>query len=77
MSGEVKITVKLLIGGFARLLPTVLSGDLLYLYYNQAWYDPIILIEYTEVAVLWLCVVTGIVWAARYLHKNVGRRYAV
>ena len=65
--------LKLLIGGFTRLLITVLSGDILYLYYSKAWYDPIILIEYTEVALLWLCAVSGIVWTVYYLNKHIGK----
>ena len=65
--------LKLLTGGFARLLITALSGDILYLYYSKAWYDPIILIEYTEVVLLWMCVVIGIVWTAYYLNKHVGK----
>lgn len=39
----------------------VLSADILYLYYSGAWYDPIILIEISEVALLYLFSIVGTV----------------
>jgi hypothetical protein len=38
-----------------------LSADLLYLYFYGSWYDPIQLIEYSEVALLFILVILGIV----------------
>ena len=43
------------------ILFIVLAGDLLYLYYIGSWYDPIKVIEYTEVIFLYLFIVLGIV----------------
>ena len=39
---------------------TALSGDLLYLYYDKAWYDPNRFIEVAELVMLYLFVVLGI-----------------
>lgn len=38
----------------------VLAGDLLYLYYTGAWYDPSKIIEITEVVFLYILIVLGI-----------------
>jgi len=39
----------------------VLSADILYLYYSGAWYDPNILIEISEVVLLYLFTIVGTV----------------
>ena len=39
----------------------VLSADILYLYYSGAWYDPYILIEISEVVLLYLFTIVGTV----------------
>lgn len=43
------------------LLLMVLSGDLLYLYYKGAWYDPFYWIEISEVVLLYLILAFGLV----------------
>lgn len=40
---------------------SVLAANLLYLYYAGAWYDPIVWIEKTEVVLLYIIFVMGIV----------------
>ena len=42
------------------LLLVCLSGDLLYLYWAGAWYDPILWIEITEIIMLWLVTIIGL-----------------
>jgi len=42
------------------LFLSVLAGDLLYLYFIDSWYDPIKLIKYSEVVLLFVFVVLGI-----------------
>lgn len=39
----------------------VLAGDLLYLYYAGAWYDPVRWVEVSEVVLLYLLVVFALV----------------
>ena len=39
----------------------ILSADVLYLYYSGAWYDPYILIEISEVVLLYLFSIIGTV----------------
>jgi hypothetical protein len=43
------------------LFLSVLSGDLLYLYFAGGWYDPSKLIEYSEVVLLFILAVVGII----------------
>ena len=45
------------------LFLSVLAGDLLYLHYAGAWYDPIRWIEILEVILLYILFVWGIVLA--------------
>ena len=45
------------------LFLSVLAGDLLYLYYAGIWYDPVRWILLTEVILLYIFFVWGIVWA--------------
>lgn len=42
------------------LLLIVTSGDLLYLYYKGCWYDPIDIIEHSEVAIFWVILITSV-----------------
>lgn len=65
--------LSLWLGGVSRLMLTVLAGDLLYLYYIGSWYDPIKLIEISEVVLLYICVIGGIVWTIKYL-KNPSKK---
>lgn len=54
----------------------VLSGDLLYLYYAHSWNDPIKLIEYSEVVILWVFVIGGIsnvIWQVKKFNNDGGR----
>jgi len=44
------------------LFLSVTCGDLLYLYFIGSWYDPIKLIEYTEVIFLFLGGLFGLYW---------------
>ena len=44
------------------LFLSVMCGDLLYLYFAGSWYDPIKLIEYTEVILLFLIGLFGLYW---------------
>ncbi len=53
-----------------RLLLPALAIDLLYLYYTKAWYDPIIFIEYSEVVILYIIVILGIIWTIKYCLGN-------
>jgi len=39
-----------------------LSADLLYLYFIGTWYDPILIIEYTEVAALIVIMLSSLVY---------------
>ena len=38
----------------------VLAGDLLYLYFAGAWYDPSAIIEISELATLYLVIILGV-----------------
>jgi len=46
---------------FFPLITSVLSGDLLYLYFKGCWYDPTKWIEITEVVALFIICILGIV----------------
>jgi len=48
-------------GMILRLMLTVLSADLLYLYYGGHWYDPNPVIEMTEVVLFYCFAVGGII----------------
>ena len=55
------------------LLVSCLASDLLYLYYEHAWNDPISYVEHLEVVLLWLLVAAGIAgtwWQIRHLTSN-------
>jgi hypothetical protein len=56
-------------GMFLGLFFSVLSADLLYLYYNGCWYDPYKFIENTEVVMLYVFVLTGIFYTTLYTIK--------
>ena len=43
------------------------ASNLLYLYYNGAWYDPCQAIEIAEVVVLYALTVGGLINAARHI----------
>lgn len=55
--------IKHLLGLSTGMLLSVLAGDLLYLYYAGAWYDPMYWIEASEVVMLYIIFVLGIVQA--------------
>lgn len=56
-----KMIKRLAINLLEDMLLIVLAGDLLYLYYAGAWYDPVRWIELTEVVLLYLIVAFGLV----------------
>ena len=45
---------------FISMLLFVTCGDLLYLYFMGSWYDPIELIEYTEVVLMFVFALLGL-----------------
>ena len=49
-----------LLNSFTGAIITVLSGDILYLYYAGAWVEPIRFIEISELVMLYSFVVLGI-----------------
>jgi len=52
-------------GMFTGVLLSVLAGDLLYLYYAGAWIEPIVLIEVTEIIVLYILFFWGLYYTIR------------
>lgn len=54
--------LRLALGLITGISLSVLAGDLLYLYYMGAWYDPIHWIEVSEVVMLCILFVWGIAW---------------
>jgi hypothetical protein len=58
---------RLFSGTFLRLALTVLSGDLLYLYYAGGWRDPVKYIEIIELIALYLLAACGIIWLITWL----------
>ncbi len=59
MSSQLIPATKMLIRFLRYILITTLSGDLLYLYYNGGWVEPIKWIEVSEVIILWALVFAG------------------
>lgn len=53
--------LKILFDAMIALFLVVLAVDLLYLYFNGAWWDSIKAIEYTEVFILVIIVIIGII----------------
>ena len=49
--------LKLYFKGLAKLIPVILAGDLIYLYFAGGWYDPYPFIEITELSVLSLVII--------------------
>jgi len=69
LRGIIRATVELL----TAMLLVVLAGDLLYLYYIGAWYDPNKIIEISEVVLLYALIVLGVgyfIWRIRYARKR-------
>ena len=62
---EMKIWITYLL-----LINAVLAGDLLYLYYCGAWYDPIWFIEITEVFMLYILGLGSLVTAIYYWKRG-------
>jgi TRAP-type C4-dicarboxylate transport system permease small subunit len=58
---------KQLIGAIARLMLAALAANLLYIYYDGNWRDPIKAVEYAEVGFLWLFVVGSLIWGIYYI----------
>jgi TRAP-type C4-dicarboxylate transport system permease small subunit len=58
---------KQLIGAIARLMLAALAINLLYIYYEGNWRDPIKAVEYAEVVFLWLFVVGSLIWGTYYI----------
>jgi hypothetical protein len=54
--------LRFIIESTISLLLSVTSADLLYLYYIRAWYDPVILIEISEVILLYIMTILGLVY---------------
>jgi hypothetical protein len=65
--------MKYLLNGGLGLLVTILSSDLLYLYYDNAWYDPMQFIEIAEVIVLYILAAGGIVYFISSVKKTFGK----
>ena len=59
MTSQVTEALKMLIRLLRYFILSVLSGDLLYLYYNGGWVEPIKWIEVSEVIILWALVFAG------------------
>ncbi len=53
--------MKQILGLITGMLLSVLAGDLLYLYYAGLWYDPIPWIEASEIVMLYIIFVLGII----------------
>ena len=64
-----KLYIRLVTTALARLLPVILAGDLLYLYYAGGWQDPIKLIEGLEVSLLWVFVLVYTAWTVVAINK--------
>lgn len=45
-----------------RAMLSVMAGDILYLYYAGGWVEPIKLVLYLELVLLYFTVLAGIVW---------------
>jgi len=54
----------------ATAMTIVLSADLLYLFYKKAWYDPIKLIEVSELIMLYSFIILGISWFIFRVREN-------
>ena len=52
--------IRLIVEFAISIFLVVLAVDLLYLYYAGAWYDPIKIIEVTEVVLLYVIAILGI-----------------
>lgn len=66
--GTVLLIARGVAGMLLRLALLVLSADLIYLYWAGAWYDPNRVIEVSELVVLSVLCVAGLVWTIlRYL----------
>lgn len=59
MSFQLIAATKMLIRFLRYFILSVLSGDLLYLYYNGGWVEPVKWIEVSEVIILWVLVFAG------------------
>ncbi|MBA7663111.1 hypothetical protein ES703_71150 [subsurface metagenome] len=74
MSSQLIPATKMLIRFLRYILITALSGDLLYLYYNGGWVEPIKWIEVSEVIILWALVFAGSVGLVYQVKREVERR---
>jgi len=54
---------------------SVLSGDLLYLYYNGGWVEPVKWIEVSEVIILWVLVFAGSVGLVYQVKREAEKRF--
>ncbi len=54
--------LRFIIESTISLMLSVTSADLLYLYYIGTWYDPVILIEISEVVLLYILAIMGLVY---------------
>lgn len=59
---------------FLLLITAVLSGDLLYLYYAGAWYDPIKVVEISEIVSLRLICASSLIVAIYLIRKAIGAK---
>jgi len=68
--GRMRLFFKVWLGASLRLMMTLLSANLLYLYFAGGWHDPCRFIEIVELVMLALMVVVGIVWLIVYLGRT-------
>ena len=61
---------------FLRLVPAVLSGDLLYLYYAGAWIEPIRFIEIAELVMLYAFVAIYLIVTVRFIRRLATHGYS-
>ena len=64
------IVAGFILGALARLLLSVNSLFGIWLHYHLVkWWDPIDLIEYTEITILYICAIGGFLWFLFYVIK--------
>lgn len=63
---KVSLFFKCILQPYGRIIPAILAGDLLHLYYHGSWYDPSKFIELIEVTVLYLIIILSVYWTVYY-----------
>jgi len=61
--------LKLVIKVFLRLVPAILSADLLYLYYAGGWIEPIGYIKIAELVMLYAFIIIYLIITIRFFRR--------